>query len=138
VLGGPEDAKKAVAALERANTLLAELSRVARASERLVTKAEHQVLDKGGLVDETSKAVVEARLLLGEARARLKQVDAILVNIEAVSADARVISGEAKAASTDLATLRAEVDDSVRKLGHLIDELNRKWPLARDTEVKLP
>jgi phospholipid/cholesterol/gamma-HCH transport system substrate-binding protein len=138
VLGDPADAKKVIAALERTNALLADLSRVARASERLVTKAERQVLDKGGLVDETSKAVIEARLLLGEARARLKQVDAILVNVEAVSADARVISGEAKAASTDLATLRAEVDDSVRKLGHLIDELNRKWPLARESEVKLP
>jgi phospholipid/cholesterol/gamma-HCH transport system substrate-binding protein len=138
VLGDPADAKKVIAALERTNALLADLSRVARASERLVTKAERRVLDKGGLVDETSKAVIEARLLLGEARARLKQVDAILVNVEAVSADARVISGEAKAASTDLATLRAEVDDSVRKLGHLIDELNRKWPLARESEVKLP
>ena len=138
VLGDPADAKKVIAALERTNALLADLSRVARASERLVTKAERRVLDKGGLVDETSQAVVEARLLLGEARARLKQVDAILVNVEAVSADARVISGEAKAASTDLATLRAEVDDSVRKLGHLIDELNRKWPLARESEVKLP
>jgi len=138
VLGDPADAKKVIAALERTNALLADLSRVARASERLVTKAERQVLDKGGLVDETSKAVIEARLLLGEAHARLKQVDAILVNVEAVSADARVISGEAKAASTDLATLRAEVDDSVRKLGHLIDELNRKWPLARESEVKLP
>jgi phospholipid/cholesterol/gamma-HCH transport system substrate-binding protein len=138
MLGDPADAKKVIAALERTNALLADLSRVARASERLVTKAERRVLDKGGLVDETSKAVIEARLLLGEARARLKQVDAILVNVEAVSADARVISGEAKAASTDLATLRAEVDDSVRKLGHLIDELNRKWPLARESEVKLP
>jgi len=55
-----------------------------------------------------------------------------------VSADARVISGEAKAASVDLATLRAEVDESVRKLGQLIEELNRKWPFARETEVKLP
>ncbi|KPK08091.1 MAG: hypothetical protein AMJ64_04550 [Betaproteobacteria bacterium SG8_39] len=138
MLGDPEDAKKVIAALERTNTLLAELSRVARASERLVTKAERRVLDKGGLVDETQKAVVDARLLLGEARARLRQVDAILTNIEVVSADARVISGEAKVASTDLASLRAEVEESVRKLSHLIDELNRKWPLARETEVKLP
>ncbi len=138
MLGNPEDVKKVIAALERTNALLAELSRVARASERLVTKAERKVLDDGGLVDETARAVVEARSLLSEARARLKQVDVILDNLQAVSADARVISGEAKAASTDLASLRAEVEESVRKLGHLIDELNRKWPLARDTEVKLP
>lgn len=145
VLGDAEHAKKVIAALERTNDLLAELRGVAKASERLigkserlVTKAERRVLDKGGLVDETKKAAIEARLLLSEARERLKKVDAILANVEVVSADARAISGEAKAASTDLATLRAEVDESVRKLGHLIDELNRKWPFARDTEVKLP
>jgi phospholipid/cholesterol/gamma-HCH transport system substrate-binding protein len=138
VLGDAEQAKKAIAALERTNAMLEELNKVAHASERLVTKAERRVLDQGGLVDETQKAAVEARLLLGEARDRLKRVDAILDNVEAVSADARVISGEAKAASTDLATLRAEVDESVRKLGHLIDELNRKWPFARDSKVKLP
>jgi phospholipid/cholesterol/gamma-HCH transport system substrate-binding protein len=138
VLGDVEHAKKVISALERTNTLLADLSRMARASERLVTKVERRVLDKDGLVDETRRAAVEARALLGDARDRLKQVDAILVNLEAVSVDARVISGEAKTASIDLATLRAEVDDSVRKLGHLIDELNRKWPFARDTEVKLP
>jgi len=138
VLGDVEHAKMVIAALERTNTLLKELSAVARASQRLVTKAERRVLDKDGLVDETRKAAIAARALLGDARDRLKQVDAILVNLEAVSADARVISGEAKTASIDLATLRAEVDESVRKLGHLIDELNRKWPFARDTEVKLP
>jgi len=138
VLGDAEQAKKAIATLERTNALLAELSKVASATERVVTKAERRVLDKGGLVDETSQAVVEARQLLSEARSRLKQVGPILDNIEAVSADARAISGEAKAASTDLVTLRAEVDESVRKLGHLIDEINRKWPFARDTEVKLP
>jgi len=138
VLGDAEQAKKAIAVLERANALLAELSRVAQASERLVSKAERKVLDEGGLVDETNKAVIEAHRLLGEARERLKQVEPILANIEAVSADARAISGEARAASTDLATLRAEVDETVRKLGQLIDELNRKWPFARDTEVKLP
>ena len=75
---------------------------------------ERRVLDEGGLVDETNKALVEAQLLLGEARSRLKQVDVILDDIQAVSADARVISGEARAASTDLAALRAEVDESVR------------------------
>lgn len=138
VLGDVAQAKKVIAALERTNVLLADLSKVARASERLVTKAERRVLDKGGLVDETKKTAVEARLLLAEARERLKRVDPILANLEAVSADARVISGEAKTAAVDLVALRAEIDESVRKLGHLIDELNRKWPFARDAEVKLP
>ena len=38
----------------------------------------------------------------------------------------------------DLGTLRAEVEASLRKVSALVDEINRKWPFARDTKVKLP
>jgi phospholipid/cholesterol/gamma-HCH transport system substrate-binding protein len=34
--------------------------------------------------------------------------------------------------------LRAEVEGSLRKVDHLVNEINRKWPFARDTELKLP
>jgi phospholipid/cholesterol/gamma-HCH transport system substrate-binding protein len=30
------------------------------------------------------------------------------------------------------------VEASLRKVQHLVNEVNRKWPLARDAEVKLP
>jgi phospholipid/cholesterol/gamma-HCH transport system substrate-binding protein len=30
------------------------------------------------------------------------------------------------------------VDANLRKVEALIDQVNRKWPFARDTEVKLP
>jgi phospholipid/cholesterol/gamma-HCH transport system substrate-binding protein len=30
------------------------------------------------------------------------------------------------------------VEMNLRKVDHLVDEINRKWPLARDTELKLP
>jgi len=43
-----------------------------------------------------------------------------------------------RAASTDLGTLRAEVEASLRKISQLTEEINRKWPFARDTEIKLP
>ena len=43
-----------------------------------------------------------------------------------------------KDSTADLATLRSEVDDSLRKVNHLINEINRKWPFARDVEIKLP
>jgi phospholipid/cholesterol/gamma-HCH transport system substrate-binding protein len=48
------------------------------------------------------------------------------------------VSGNAKAATTDLAQLRAEVDASLRKVSGLIDEINRKWPFQRDSEIRLP
>jgi phospholipid/cholesterol/gamma-HCH transport system substrate-binding protein len=48
------------------------------------------------------------------------------------------VSGNAKAATADLASLRAEVDASLRKVSSLIDEINRKWPFQRDSEIRLP
>ena len=32
----------------------------------------------------------------------------------------------------------AEVDASLRKVTGLIDEINRKWPFQRDSEIRLP
>jgi hypothetical protein len=31
-----------------------------------------------------------------------------------------------------------KVDASLRKVTRLIDEINRKWPFAKETELKLP
>ena len=69
--------------------------------------------------------------MLTEARASLKKVDAVLAEAQAVGADARL-------ASTDLGVLRAEVEASLRKVTQLVEEINRKWPFARDLELKLP
>ena len=40
--------------------------------------------------------------------------------------------------AADLVSLRSEVERSLRKTTQLIEEINRKWPFARDTEIKLP
>lgn len=116
-LGSEDNARKAIAALDRTNTLLA--------------KADTRVFGVDGIADETRKSVVQFHALLAEARASLKKADAVL-------ADAQAISGNARVASADLGALRAEVDASLRKVAHLVDEINRKWPLARDTEIRLP
>ena len=70
-------------------------------------------------------------VLLGEARTSLKKVDAILV-------DAQAISSSAKEATSDLSALRGDVEASLRKVEGLVNEINRKWPFARDAEMKLP
>ena len=44
----------------------------------------------------------------------------------------------ARSATTDLDALRSEVETGLRKIDSLINEVNRKWPFARDTEIKLP
>jgi phospholipid/cholesterol/gamma-HCH transport system substrate-binding protein len=76
-------------------------------------------------------AIVQLNAALTDARASLKKVDAILE-------DAQVAAGNARAATTDLAALRAEVDTSLRKVSRMIDEVNRRWPFAKDPKMKQP
>jgi phospholipid/cholesterol/gamma-HCH transport system substrate-binding protein len=131
VLGNEDDAKKVIAAIDRANALLASLGGVARRIDGVVGKADQRVFGEGGVMDGTQRAVEQANAILGELRESLKRVDKIL-------ADAQSVSGNAKAATNDLAALRAEVDASLRKVTGLIDEINRKWPFQRDSEIRLP
>jgi phospholipid/cholesterol/gamma-HCH transport system substrate-binding protein len=123
-LGNKEDMEKVVSLIDRANALLASLDGV-------VAKTDQRMFGAGGVVDGTQRAVDQANAILNELRESLKRVDRIL-------ADAQAVSGNAKAATTDLAQLRAEVDASLRKVSGLIDEINRKWPFQRDSEIRLP
>jgi phospholipid/cholesterol/gamma-HCH transport system substrate-binding protein len=79
----------------------------------------------------TRATVAQLNGLLADARLSLKKVDAVLLEAQAVAANARE-------GTSDLAALRAEVDASLRKVEHLVNEINRKWPFARDPEIKLP
>jgi phospholipid/cholesterol/gamma-HCH transport system substrate-binding protein len=128
---GEDDARKATQALDRANALLSSLGGVSQRLDAMVGKADTRIFGQGGLVDGAQQAVAQANAALGEVRDNLKRVEKIL-------ADAEAVSGNAKAATTDLAALRAEVDASLRKVTSLIDEINRKWPFQRDSEIRLP
>ena len=130
-LGNDEDARKIVQSIERANELLASFGGVTRRLDAVIAKADQRVLGEGGVVDGTQRAVAQANGILAEMRESLKCVDKIL-------ADAQSVAGDAKAATVDLGALRAEVDASLRKVTGLIEEINRKWPFARDAEIKLP
>ncbi|MEY3460812.1 MAG: hypothetical protein RLZZ03_465 [Pseudomonadota bacterium] len=124
LLGNDAEAKKLLLTLEKTNTLLARL-------DGLAVKTDTQVFGAGGVMPETRATVVQLNALLGEARSSLKRVDAVLIEAQAVGANARV-------ATADLGTLRAEVESSLSKVESLVNEINRKWPFDRDTEVKLP
>ena len=124
LLGNEADAKKLITALDRTNALLVR-------ADSLAAKVDAQVLGPDGLVPEARAAIVQLNAALADARASLKKVDAIL-------ADAQVAAGNAREATADLAALRAEVDTSLRKVSRMIDEVNRRWPFARDPKVKLP
>ena len=132
LLGNDADSRKLLTTLgqtnERVNTLLARL-------DGLAVKADSQVFgDKPGnlgLMPETRATVMQLNALLLDARSSLKKVDAVLVEAQAIGANTRD-------ATSDLGALRGEVEASLRKVEGLVNEINRKWPFARDTEVKLP
>jgi phospholipid/cholesterol/gamma-HCH transport system substrate-binding protein len=124
LMGKEQDAQKVIALLDRSNTLLARL-------DGLVAKADSQVFGEQGLVRDTRASVAQLNSLLGEARASLKQVDTILRDVQGITSNTR-------SATEDLGQLRAEVEASLRKVDQLVNEVNRRWPFKRDTEIKLP
>ncbi len=124
LLGSEAEAKKFAATLERSNALLAKL-------DGLAAKTDTQVFGEKGVMPETRATIVQLNTMLGEARGSLKRVDAVLQ-------DAQAISANAKDATADLGALRADVEANLRKIEGLVNEINRKWPFARDAEIKLP
>jgi phospholipid/cholesterol/gamma-HCH transport system substrate-binding protein len=124
LFGNERDAQRVVTTLERTNALLARL-------DGLTAKADAQVFGERGLMPDVRDTVAQLKALLADTGASLKKVDGIL-------ADAQTIAGNAKAATTDLGALRAEVDANLRRIQQLVNEINRKWPFAREVEIKLP
>ena len=116
-LGSEEKARKIITLLDQTNGLL--------------LKTDQRIYGANGVMDGTQASVAQLTGLLTEARASLLKMDGVL-------ADAQIVATNARMASTDLGALRAEVESSLRKVGQLVNEVNRKWPFARDVEIKLP
>ena len=80
---------------------------------------------------DAQATIVQMNGLLADARNSLKKLDAVLI-------DAQAVASNTKEATADLGTLRAEVESSLQRVESLVNEINRKWPFKRDTEIKLP
>ena len=128
LLGSEGDARKLVGGvdrtLQRTDALLARL-------DGLAAQADRQVFGEQGVVRDVQATLTELRTLLEGARGSLQRVDTLLDQANTIARDVR-------GATTDLDQLRAEVDASLRRVDQLIGEINRRWPLARDTEIRLP
>ena len=119
------DADKVSAALDRANSLLARL-------DALTAKADTQVFGPDGVMKDARATIVQLNALLADTRGSLKKVDAVLVEAQGAASNVR-------ATTNDLPQLRAEVEANLHRIEGMIDQLNRKWPFAREgTEVKVP
>ena len=125
------DDKNAQQLTERANKLLATVNALATKADSLIGHADTQVFGPRGVVTDAQATIVQLNGLLADARNSLKKMDAVLIEAQAVGANA-------KEATADLGTLRAEVESSLRRVEQLVNEINRKWPFKRDTEIKLP
>lgn len=131
-LNGPGGAMGLIAGEDRkARELLANANSLIVRADRLVGNADSKVFGKDGVATDAQAAIVQLNGLLADARNSLKKMDAVLVEAQAVGKNARV-------ATEDLGALRADIDSNLRRIEQLVNEINRKWPFKRETEIKLP
>jgi phospholipid/cholesterol/gamma-HCH transport system substrate-binding protein len=124
VLGSPEKARAVTDSLDQTRALISKL-------DGLAGKTDQWLFAQNGVADSTRESLAQVKLMLVDAQSSLKKADALMTNAVAISADV-------KAGTQDIAKLRAEIDDAVRKANTLINKINNIWPFAREPEVKLP
>lgn len=123
-LGSDEEAKRVLALVDRANSVLTRM-------DRMVARADSQVFDANGVMPQVRATVEQLNGLLADTRKTLTKVDAVLVEAQAVGSNARE-------ATVDLGALRAEVESNLMRLESALNDLQRKWPFAHKPELKLP
>jgi phospholipid/cholesterol/gamma-HCH transport system substrate-binding protein len=124
IFGNEQDARKIVDAVEKANQAMARL-------DQIMVKADSRVFGENGLANDAQGAIREAQQLLSEARTSLKRVDAVLVEAQGAAANV-------KGATADLSALRTDVEGNLRKIEDLINDLQRRWPFAKERKIELP
>jgi len=124
ILGSPEKARAVTDSLDKTRALITKL-------DSLAAKTDQWLFAPNGVAENTRESLAQVRLMLNDAQSSLKKADALMANAVEISANV-------KDGTQDIAALRAEIDDAVRKASALVNEINKKWPFARDPEVKLP
>jgi len=124
VLGSPEKARAVTDSLDKTRALIAKL-------DAMTAKTDQWLFAQDGMAEQTKASLAQVRLMLNDAQSSLKKADAVMANAVEISANV-------KDGTQDIAKLRAEIDDAVRKANGLINEINKKWPFAREPEVELP
>lgn len=131
MLGSPEKARAVTDSLDKTRALISKLDSLALKVDGMAGKADQWLFAPDGVAEQTHESLVQIRLMLNDAQSSLKKADALMTNAVEISADV-------KEGTQDIAKLRAEIDDAVRKANALVNEINKKWPFKRDPEVKLP
>jgi phospholipid/cholesterol/gamma-HCH transport system substrate-binding protein len=124
LFGNEQDARKLVQAVERANSAMARV-------DTFVARADSRLFGRDGVADDAQAAIRQLQALLTDARASMQRLDAVLK-------EAQGIAGNVNKASQDLGSLRGDVEANLRKIEDLINDLNRRWPFAKDRKIELP
>ncbi len=131
LLGNEADTQRLLSAVDRTNRLLSRMDALAARADAMAARADTQLLGPEGLVRDAKATVAQLNAVLADTRGTLAKVDGVLAEAQAVGSNVR-------GATTDLGTLRNEVEANLRKIEGMVDQINRKWPFAKDTEIKLP
>ncbi|MEO8009146.1 MAG: ABC transporter substrate-binding protein, partial [Betaproteobacteria bacterium] len=138
VTGSPERAKKMLDTIDDVTALLASLRSVTTRADGVLAKTDDRMFGQDGVMDEAKKSITQLNSILAQARDSLKKADTVLATAQTSSTEFKDVASNLRNATTDLGALRVEMDDSIRKVNGLIDEINRRWPFARKTQIKLP
>jgi phospholipid/cholesterol/gamma-HCH transport system substrate-binding protein len=131
ITGSKARARQFADALAKVDGVVSSANRAVDRLEGLFAKSDEKLFGEAGLARDAQRSIRELHALLADARDGLKKADAVLAAAQSTAAGINE-------ATSDLAALRAEVDDSIRKVNSLLTEINRKWPFARDSQIKLP
>jgi len=131
IFGNEQDARKLVAAVERANAAMAQIQGLAKNGQQLVANADQRVFGREGIADDAQASIRELHALLRDTRGSLQRVDAVLKEAQGVASNVRT-------ATDDLGALRNDVEANLRKIEDMINDLNRKWPFAKERKIELP
>ena len=131
LMGNDQDAAAVAAIMTRAQDLVKTLDGLVASTDAMVKRADRQIFGASGVMTEVHASASNVTQLLVQARDSMVKVDDILKQGQGIAADTR-------AATVDLVALRAEVEASLRQVDALVNEINTKWPLARQVEIKLP
>ena len=138
IFGNEQDARKLVQTLERANAAMARVEGMVGNADRLIVNADRQVFGQNGLATDARALAADGRAAMRQMQVLLQDARGSLQRVDGVLKEAQGAASNVRGATEELGGLRADVEANLRKIEDLINDLNRKWPFAKEREVQLP
>jgi len=123
-VGDPESVKSIHQTLRRLKDLAGKADNILLRIDEMAGKTDGELYGREGVLPHF-------RNILRDLLTKLKKLDTTFDNINKVSS-------AAVDSTYDLRALRNELDEAVRTIGDLADEIDRKIPFKKEPEIKLP